>query len=58
MEGERVVMQELFRFAEQGVDKEGKVVGTLRATGLRPSFQAKLEQHGFKLPHDTFASGR
>jgi pilus assembly protein CpaF len=58
MEGERVIMQELFRFHEQGVDKDGKVVGTLRATGLRPSFHAKLEQHGFRLPHETFQSGR
>ncbi|MBC8104945.1 MAG: CpaF family protein, partial [Anaerolineae bacterium] len=58
MEGERVVMQELFRFVEQGVDKDGKIVGQLRAGGLRPSFYAKLEQHGFKIPQETFQPSR
>ena len=56
MEGERVVMQDLFRFHEEGVDEHGKVKGSLRPSGLRPSFQAKLEQHGFKLPPEMFSA--
>ena len=58
MEGERVVTQELFRFAEQGSDKDGRVVGELRPTGLRPGFQAKLENCGFKLPPEMFMNRR
>ena len=58
MEGERVVLQELFRFTEQGVDKDGRVVGHLKPSGLRPSFQPKLEQHGFRLPPEMFHTGR
>jgi pilus assembly protein CpaF len=54
MEGERVVMQDLFRFHEEGVDEQGKVRGSLRPSGLRPSFQHKLEAHGFKLPAEMF----
>ncbi len=54
MEGERVVMQELFRFVETGTDKDGKVIGALKPSGLRPSFQAKLELAGFKLPPEMF----
>ena len=54
MEGERVVMQDLFRFHEEGSDENGKVIGCLRPSGLRPSFQSKLEAHGFKLPPEMF----
>ncbi|HEX8912612.1 MAG TPA: CpaF family protein [Humisphaera sp.] len=54
MEGEKVVMQDLFRFHEDGQDAHGKVVGSLRPSGLRPSFQHKLEAHGFKLPAEMF----
>jgi pilus assembly protein CpaF len=58
MEGDRVLTQELFRFVEQGTDKDGKVVGELRPTGLRPGFQAKLETCGFKLPPEMFMARR
>jgi pilus assembly protein CpaF len=58
MEGERVVMQELFRYVETGKDANGKVLGEFRAAGLRPTFQAKLEQHGFKLPAELFQTKR
>jgi pilus assembly protein CpaF len=58
MEGDRIIMQELFRFAEQGIDKEGKVIGALRPSGLRPSFQTKLEIRGFKLPPEMFMAQR
>jgi pilus assembly protein CpaF len=58
MEGDRVVMQELFRFVETGKDEKGKVIGEFRAAGLRPTFQPKLEQHGFKLPAELFQTKR
>ncbi|QOV87795.1 CpaF family protein [Humisphaera borealis] len=54
MEGERVVMQDLFRFHEEGVDENGKIKGSLRPSGLRPSFQEKLEAHGFDLPAEMY----
>ena len=53
MEGDRVVMQELFRFHETGMEN-GRVQGTLKPSGLRPSFQPKLEAAGFKLPAEMF----
>src|SRR5450432_444647 len=58
MEGDRVIMQELFRFTETGFDKNGKVLGELRPSGLRPGFQAKLEQNGVKIPAEWFRVGR
>jgi len=57
MEGDRVVMQDLFRFHEEGLDENGKLKGSLRPSGLRPSFQEKLEAHGFDLPAEMFIPG-
>jgi len=54
MEGDRIVLQELFRFNEEGMDANGKVKGTLRPSGLRPSFMTKLDNAGFKLPPELF----
>jgi pilus assembly protein CpaF len=54
MEGDRVIVQELFRFQEEGLDANGKVIGKLQPSGLRPMFQAKLEAAGFKLPAEIF----
>lgn len=34
MEGEIVVMQEIFRFVEHGVDANGKVIGEIKTTGM------------------------
>ncbi|MBV8780108.1 MAG: CpaF family protein [Phycisphaerae bacterium] len=54
MEGDKVILQEIFRFQEDGLDANGKVMGNLRASGLRPMFCTKLEAHGFKMPQDMF----
>ncbi len=57
MEGETVVLQDIFKFTEEGVDKDGKVIGQMRPTGLRPIFTPKLEAAGFRLPPEIFMSG-
>jgi len=54
MEGDTVVLQDIFKFTEEGVDADGKVLGQMRATGLRPMFTPKLEAAGFKLTADIF----
>jgi pilus assembly protein CpaF len=54
MEGEVVVMQEIFRYERRGVDKEGNVLGEIRATGIRPNFAEKLRLSGIELPADLF----
>ena len=56
MEGDMVVLQDLFKFSEEGVDKDGKVIGQMRPTGLRPLFTPKLEAAGFNLPPEIFLS--
>ena len=50
MEGDIVTMQEIFKFERQGIDEDGAVIGTLTATGIRPSFGEKLRLAGSELP--------
>ena len=57
MEGDTVVMQDIFKFTEEGVDSAGKVVGQMRPTGLRPIMTPKLEAAGFRLPPDIYSTG-
>ena len=55
MEGEIITMQDLFRFEQRGIDSDGRVLGELRGTGLRPKFAEKFEVAGIHLPPDLFA---
>jgi pilus assembly protein CpaF len=47
-------MQELFTFQKTGVDRDGRVTGTFRATGIRPKCAERLAATGFPLPMDMF----
>ena len=55
MEGEVVVMQDIFLFEKQGLDPEGKVLGQFRATGVRPKFLDTIHTAGIHLPPEIFA---
>jgi pilus assembly protein CpaF len=57
MEGDTVVMQDIFKYFEEGLDANGKVLGQMRASGLRPLFTPKLEAAGFNLPPEMFSTG-
>lgn len=50
MEGDQVVLTEIFKFLEEGRNPQGKVTGQLRATGRRPVFAARLEEAGYRMP--------
>ena len=54
MEGESIVMQDLFEF-DQTAFQAGRVVGTLDSTGLRPKFADKFEMNSIELPKEIFA---
>ena len=54
MEGDIITMQEIFQFERRGVDKEGKVIGQFKATGVRPRFAERLKQYGMQLPRVFF----
>jgi len=49
MEGEVITTQEIFRFERRGIGEEGKIIGELGATGLRPAFAEKLRVNGIQL---------
>ncbi|MBI3889963.1 MAG: CpaF family protein [Candidatus Wallbacteria bacterium] len=56
MEGEVVTLSDIFIFEQHGIDENGKIVGKLSPTGLRPRFISKLEAHGIHLPASIFVS--
>ncbi len=57
MEGDTVILTDVFRFEQTGVSPEGKVQGELRATGIRPMFMARLKAAGFDLGAQIFMPG-
>ena len=54
MEGDVIVMQEIFRFKQLGLDQNGRAYGQFESTGVRPAFVTRLEQAGIKLPTNLF----
>ncbi|MEP7135936.1 MAG: CpaF family protein [Chloroflexota bacterium] len=49
MEGDTVVLTDIFKFEQTGVGLDGKIIGELKATGIRPVFGPKLDASGIKL---------
>jgi pilus assembly protein CpaF len=58
MEGEVVVMQDIFKFDEQGETEDGKVQGEFAPGGMRPNCEERLRNYGFKLPATMFMGNR
>ncbi len=56
MEGDTIVLQDIFVYEQKGVDEQGKIIGHFKPTGIRPKFLHKLESSGIKLPDDIFSS--
>lgn len=56
MEGDMVVMTEIFRYEQTGIDQQGNVIGQLKPTGIRPLFTPRLEVAGFKLGPEVFGA--
>ena len=54
MEGDVITMQEIFQFERKGVEKDGRVTGRFRPTGVRPRFAERLKQYGMQLPRVFF----
>ena len=54
MEGDIVVLTDIFKFEQTGIGENGKILGDLKATGIRPIFTPRLEAAGFKLGAEVF----
>jgi pilus assembly protein CpaF len=56
MEGDVITTTDLFTFEQVGYEN-GKLIGKLRPTGLRPKFMEKIEASGIHLPASIFGIG-
>jgi pilus assembly protein CpaF len=54
MEGDIIQMQEIFKYQREGYDADGKIMGSFRATGVRPKLLTDLKAHGFDIPASYF----
>ncbi|WML57193.1 CpaF family protein [Neobacillus sp. PS2-9] len=54
MEGDIIVLQDIFTFQQEGLNPEGKIIGRLVPTGVRPKFYEKLEASGIHIPASVF----
>ena len=57
LEGETIVMQDIFVFHQEGLE-DGKVIGELLPTGLPPRFSEKFVENNIQLPEDIFSTKR
>jgi pilus assembly protein CpaF len=57
MEGDIVVLTELFKFVESGVRENGAILGEFQPTGMRPMFDQRLIAAGLKLSPEVFGGG-
>ena len=55
MEQDIIIMQDVFRYRQLGIDQNGRAFGQFEATGVRPSFVSRIEAAGIKLPSNLFA---
>lgn len=54
MEGNTIVLQDLFVFRQKGVGPNGKIIGKFVPTGIRPHCAERLERYGIELPPSWF----
>ncbi|MCD6401986.1 MAG: CpaF family protein [Anaerolineales bacterium] len=57
MEGDIITMTDIFKFEQTGIE-DGKIIGRLRPTGLRPKAMWKIESTGIHLPPSIFGIGQ
>ena len=56
MAEDSIAMQDIFIFERSGIDENGKVRGSFRATGIRPKFAERLATAGCRLRPTLFDS--
>ena len=54
MEGDTIILQDLFHYVQDYIDERGKSVGHFDATGLQPAFMDKFKMNGVDLPLSLF----
>ena len=54
IEDDQILTHDIFEFKQTGVNENGKVLGTLEPTGVRPTFMPKFAANGIELPPGDF----
>jgi pilus assembly protein CpaF len=54
MEGENIVLKDIFSFKQEGLNSEGKIMGRFVPTGVQPNFYNRLEAAGVDIPESMF----
>ena len=54
MEGDTVILNDIFKFYDDGDSENGKVRGGHASAGLRPNCEPTLKQYGYSLPSAMF----
>lgn len=54
LEGEVIIMQEVFSFVQTGIDANGKVLGAFKFSGIKPKIVEELEKKGIEVPDTLF----
>lgn len=54
LEGDVVVLQDIFTFKQQGINEANKIIGKIVSTGIRPKFYERLESSGIYIPPSVF----
>lgn len=55
LEGNQIVMQDIFAFKQTGVDSDGKIVGYMKPTGAIPTWIDQLKSRGIQYDMSMFA---
>jgi pilus assembly protein CpaF len=54
IEDDEILTQDIFEFVQSGVDENGKIVGELKPTNIRPTFMGQFARNGVELPPGEF----
>lgn len=54
MEGDMILLQDLFRFNQTGIDEDGHAEGYFETCGVRPQLLDRFKREGVHLPDDFF----
>ena len=57
LEGDVIVLQDIFTYTQTGMGENGRILGKLVPTGVRPKFYEKLETSGIHIPSSVFVEG-
>lgn len=56
LQGDTMILQDIFLYVQKDMDKNGKIIGEFQATGFIPKFIEVLERKGFNVPRGIFSN--